>query len=635
MSDRQPGSTLETLSILLLRWRELRQQGQPCAAADLCADRPELASELRQRIEAVQAMERRLAALDSGPDAATVVPAADIVDPFAVPGYELLEVLGRGGMGVVYKARQLQLKRLVALKMIRSAPGGDREHLSRFRIEAEALARARHPNIIEIYDIGEADGQPYFTMELAEGGSLAALAGPLPATEAARLVLTLAEAMHVAHQRGILHRDLKPANILLASGGRKPPERAVDSGGLRPPLAPCAPKITDFGLAKLIEENGQTHSGTILGTPSYMAPEQAEGRTREIGPAADTYALGALLYELLAGKPPFTGQTTMEILFQVVAREPVRPSKLRADVPAAVEAVCLKCLEKDPARRYASAAALADDLRRFLDEQPVRARRPGRLRRAGHRIRRHPTRTVLAVLVLAVLLGALANGLRHPGTSPTLATPSTRAVVLAPRARQILRKYCFPCHGQDPGHTQGKLTILDHSLLIAPGRKLVVPGDPRASLLIHRIEDNSMPPDEAEEYPRLSSDEIEVLKTWVASGAPRFAPPGADDRPPPVAAAPLAVAVKEIFRARCHECHRVGKARNGIKILNHDLLVVKRGVVVPGKPGSSSLFALLTGSGDGNFMPPSPRKPLSAAEIDIIRRWILTGAAPFPQSWRP
>src|SRR5262245_38933102 len=215
-------------------------------------------------------------------------------------------------MGVVYRARHLALKRVVALKMMR--PGTPAEHhLNRFRVEAEALARARHPNIIEIYEIGEAGGQPYFTMELVDGGSLARALqdGPLPPQEAARLVLTLAEAIHAAHQKGIIHRDLKPANVLLATdgaNGEREPMVSASTGGSRPPLASASwlPKLTDFGLAKrLEEERGQTHSGTVLGTPAYMAPEQAEGRTREVGPLADVWALGAVLYECLTGKAPF------------------------------------------------------------------------------------------------------------------------------------------------------------------------------------------------------------------------------------------------------------------------------------------------------------------------------------------
>ena len=629
MSDNhQLDPATQELSVLLLRWRELRRQGRDCPAGELCAGRPELAPQLARRIEAVEAMERRLAEPPPAGDTAIVLSADEVVvDPFSVPGYELLEVLGRGGMGVVFKARHLALKRLVALKMIR--PGaGDAEQLARFRVEAEALARARHTGIIEIYEIGEVNGRPYFTMELVEGGSLARVSAETP-QEAARLVLALAEAMHCAHQRGIVHRDLKPANVLLASRGRKPPDDFPESGGLRPRLADHHPKISDFGLAKRLGEQGHTHSGAILGTPSYMAPEQAEGRARAVGPAADVWALGAILYELLTGRPPFTGESAVETLLRVVSQEPVPPGRLRSDVPRDLEAVCLKCLEKDPACRYESAAALADDLRRFLEAQSVRARRAGPVRRGLRWGRRHPAVSSLAALLTLTLLGlALSLWTRHPAPS----RPTARAVELAPRARRILHKHCFACHGQEPARLRGRLNVLDHALLVGP-RKLVVPGNTRASLLIHRIEDGSMPPEEAEEHPRLSSDEIEVLKSWVAGGAPPFPPPG-NDLPGPDAPSPLAEEVKEILRRRCYDCHRLGKANNGIKVLNHDLLLVKRRVVVPGKPEESRLFQLLSAEGE-KAMPPPPRPRLSEAERAVVRRWILEGAPPFSRRWKP
>jgi serine/threonine protein kinase len=628
MSDKnQLDPATEILSAMLLRWRELRQQGRGCSASELCAEQPELAPQLAQRIAAVEAMERRLAAPPAPGDTAVVLTADEmVIDPFTVPGYELLEVLGRGGMGVVFKARHLALKRLVALKMIR--PGvSDAEQLGRFRVEAEALARARHPNIIEIYEIGAVNGRPYFTMELVEGGSLAR--APLgPPRQAAQLVLELAEAMHCAHERGIVHRDLKPANVLLSvsdASQKRPGERRSCEASLNN----VVPKITDFGLAKRLEEQGQTHSGAILGTPSYMAPEQAEGRSRQVGPLADVYALGAILYELLAGRPPFTGETAVEVLLRVVSLEPVPPGKLRPDVPRDLESVCLKCLEKEPARRYPSAAALADDLRRFLAGESIRARRLGPMRRGLRWGRRHPATASLGALLVLSLLG-LALSLGAQRSAPP--APTARAVELAPQARRILHKYCFTCHGQDPARLRGRLNVLDHALLVGP-RKLVVPGNTSASLLIHRIEDGSMPPEEAEEFPRLSSDEIEDLKNWVAGGAPAFAPPG-PDLPAPDPPSPLAAEVKEIFRRRCYDCHRLGKANNGIKVLNHDLLLVKRRVVVPGRPDESRLFRLLSGEGD-KVMPPPPRPRLSEADRETVRRWILEGAPPFAREWEP
>jgi formylglycine-generating enzyme required for sulfatase activity len=282
----------------------------------------------------------------------------------SVPGYEVLGELGRGGMGVVYKARQLGLNRLVALKMISAAESAGPEQALRFRPEAEAIARLQHPNIVQIYEVGEREGRPYFSLEYVEGGTLAKrLAGaPLPPCEAAQMATTLAAAMDAAHQKGVVHRDLKPANVLLA-------------GGPETPLPRCFLKIADFGLAKQLDgESGQTHTGAILGTPSYMAPEQAEGRVKDVGPATDVYALGAILYEMLTGRAPFKGTTPLETLEQVRRQEPVPPRQINPALECNLEAICLKCLRKDQRQRYATAAALAEDLRRFLNHEPTAAR---------------------------------------------------------------------------------------------------------------------------------------------------------------------------------------------------------------------------------------------------------------------
>jgi WD40 repeat protein len=305
-----------------------------------------------------------------------------------VPGYEILAVLGRGGMGVVYQARQISLNRVVALKMI--AAGADAEELARFRQEAEALASLHHPNLVQVYEVGRQDGRPFLALEYVAVGSLAArLDGtPLPPGRSAGLVETLARAVHAAHEAGIVHRDLKPANILLAADG--------------------TPKITDFGLAKRLDRDaGLTRTGTIAGTPGYMAPEQASP-DGPVGPATDVYALGAILYELLTGRPPFRGSDPLETLFQVRARDPVPPRTLAAGVPADLETVCLKCLEKDPARRYPSAAALADDLHRFLAGEPVTARPVGALGRAARWARRRPAVAGLLAAAAVLLLGGTA-----------------------------------------------------------------------------------------------------------------------------------------------------------------------------------------------------------------------------------
>jgi serine/threonine-protein kinase len=300
-------------------------------------------------------------------------------------------VLGRGGMGVVYQARHLRLNRPVALKMLLAGAYAGPHDLARFLREAETVAGLRHANIVQVHEAGDVDGRPYFTMELVEGGSRAQkLAGtPQPARQAAALVAAVAEAVHAAHLRGIVHRDLKPGNILLTADG--------------------TPKLTDFGVARRLEGTaGLTQSGAPLGTPSYMAPEQAEGRSREVGPAADTYALGAILYELLTGRPPFRAETAAETLRQVVSQDPVPPSRLNAAVPRDPETICLKCLEKDPRRRYASAAALAEDLRRFQRNEPIVARAVGPLERALRWTRRKPTAAALVATALALI--GLATG---------------------------------------------------------------------------------------------------------------------------------------------------------------------------------------------------------------------------------
>jgi tRNA A-37 threonylcarbamoyl transferase component Bud32 len=302
-----------------------------------------------------------------------------------VPGYDLLEQLGKGAMGVVYKARHRALKRLVALKMIRSGAQADDEDVARFRSEAEAVARLQHPNIVQIYEIGEQQGQPFLSLELVEGGSLdRKLAGkPLPFREAAELLEVLARAVHFAHQNGVVHRDLKPANVLLTPEGQ--------------------PKITDFGLAKqLDDDSNQTRSGAVMGTPSYVAPEQAAGRVKEVGPRADVYSLGAMFYEFLTGRPPFRGETVLDTLMLVRHEDPVPPSQLRRSLPRDLETICLKCLHKDPRKRYASAEALADDLRRYLNGEPIRARPLGPYGRSWRWCRRNP---VAASILLAVTLG--------------------------------------------------------------------------------------------------------------------------------------------------------------------------------------------------------------------------------------
>jgi tetratricopeptide (TPR) repeat protein len=307
--------------------------------------------------------------------------------------YELLEEVGRGGMGVVFKARHKSLDRIVALKVLRSDGMG--EERNRFDREAQAVARLHHPNIVQVYEVGESAGAAFVSLEFVDGQSLARrLHGtPLPARQAASLVEILARAMHYAHEKEVIHRDLKPANVMLAGT----PETRLED---------CVAKVADFGLAKKLDTQGDTRSGAVLGTPSYMAPEQAEARSAAIDRRTDVYGLGAILYELLTGRPPFRADTPLQTLKQVVEAEPARPRLLNAAVPRDLETVCLKCLQKEPQERYPSAAALADDLRRFVQGEPVHARSLGALGRGWRWCRRNPALAALsAVLVLAVLGG--------------------------------------------------------------------------------------------------------------------------------------------------------------------------------------------------------------------------------------
>jgi hypothetical protein len=359
----------------------------------------------------------------TGPFAAAGLSAACGTQPLAVPfpvipGHQILGVLGKGGMGIVYKARHLEFNPLVAIKMIRLENERDEEALARFLPEARAVARLQHPNIVQIHEICMNSASPYFSLEFVEGGSLdrkIAASGAQRPRAAAELVRKLALAVQHAHDRRTIHRDLKPANVLLTADG--------------------TPKITDFGLAKqLDQESGRTQNGAILGTPSYMAPEQAGGRTRDIGPAADVYALGAILYELLTGRPPFRAATPLDTLLQVVSEEPRPPSRLHPGVARDLETICLTCLQKDPRNRYVSAAALADDLQRFLDFCPIYARPTPVLRRLAKWTMRRPALAALIALcaigfsVAAVAVVSILMGLDYSFAVPVAVTPGGKTV---------------------------------------------------------------------------------------------------------------------------------------------------------------------------------------------------------------
>ena len=341
---------------------------------------------------------------------------SSLLSHLEIPGYEILSELGRGGMGVVYKARQRGLNRIVALKMILAAEHAGIEQRARFIAEAEAVAQLQTPHIVQIYEIGEVDGRPFFSLEYVDGGSLAQkLQGnPQPPRSAASLVETLARGVAIAHAIGIIHRDLKPANVLLANplGAESPSHRTISTVAMQAQHPFGIPKITDFGLAKRLEGGtGQTQTGSILGTPSYMAPEQASGKIKDICPATDVYSLGAILYELLVGKPPFVGENPVETIMRVIRDEPIPPSKLQPKTPRDLEIITMKCLEKGHTKRYQTATELADDLGRFLEGEPISARPATPTEKVRKWIRRHPAGTGFILIGFVALIALVTVGL--------------------------------------------------------------------------------------------------------------------------------------------------------------------------------------------------------------------------------
>jgi serine/threonine protein kinase len=379
-----------------------------------------------------------------------------------IPDYKIEKELGRGGMGVVYQARQLSLDRPVALKMLLSGYHANEIARVRFQREAEAAARLAHPNVVRIYEVGTHDGWPFFSMELIDGGTLADRLheGPLSPRAAAELVGTLARAVFVAHEAGIVHRDLKPANILLETQERttgdtgstgednQKKDLLSESFPVSPvsPVVPFVPKITDFGLARRLDvPGGTTLSGEIIGTPAYMAPEQAQGSGRgglSIGRAADVWALGTILYECLTGRPPFLADVPVETLRQVIEQEPVPPARLRPDVPRDLQTICLRCLEKNPRRRYVSALSLANDLAHFLAGETIIARPAGRIERTLKWARRRPALAALLVtltagtlLCLLLVTGAWRQAEQARGREEELRLTAEGALLDAEKAR--------------------------------------------------------------------------------------------------------------------------------------------------------------------------------------------------------
>jgi len=413
-----PQPSFERLEELFHRATELPDADVTAFLDRECAGQPEL----RKALEEMLRHDRR----DTTEDGPLVSPVGDVASKLRheaptmlaapgstpassatpqIPGYEIMEVLGRGGMGVVYKARQVGLNRLVALKMLPLAVPTS-EQLGRFRNEAEALARLNHPNVVRIYEVGETSIGPFFSMEYVTGPNLSAyLDGrPCEAASAARLVQLIAGAIDAVHQRGIVHRDLKPGNVLLAPR-RDPSNAETPAAAARLTLGDYEPKITDFGLAKSqTQVRALTRTGTTLGTPCYMAPEQAYGRGKLVGPLADIYSLGAILYEMLTGRPPFEDVSPLVTMARLVRDDPPHPSQLRPGLPRDLITICLKCLEKSPRRRYASASALAEDLRRFLAHEPILARPVGPIGRTLRWCRRRPL-----VASLIALSSALAD----------------------------------------------------------------------------------------------------------------------------------------------------------------------------------------------------------------------------------
>ena len=407
-------SNEEHLDDLLYRWEELAAHGRRTTPEELCVDCPELAAELARRVKALEEMDSVFDTLTHR----THTAASD--SDFELPGYEILTKIGSGGMGVVYKARQTQLDRIVAIKTLRGGLGATAEEIGRFRTEAESAANLSHPGIVTIHDVGEVDGRHFLSMDFVEGQTLEQLIRDksLSGERAARYLQSIAQAVDAAHEQGILHRDLKPSNVLID---------ATDQ-----------PRITDFGLAKRIEGGSKhTATGEILGTPSFMPPEQATGDNRRVDQRSDVYALGGLLYSMLTGRPPFRADTSVATVLQVIHDEPVPPRRLNTAIDVDLETICLKCLEKNPDGRYATAKHVAEECERFLAGRAIQARPISSWARGRRWCRRNPMSATLAAAIVVTLLAGT-------GVSSYFAIQSNRFAIAsednAMRARRKQRE---------------------------------------------------------------------------------------------------------------------------------------------------------------------------------------------------
>jgi eukaryotic-like serine/threonine-protein kinase len=418
-------TSLKSLADLLVGWEERSEAGNTVALEELCRDSPELLDDLRGMIDKLRAVNSAMATEriersqgSTEPHSPMPIESTGGVPLPSIPGYTIERELGRGGMGVVYLARQVGLERLVAIKMLPQGAEAERT-LNRFRTEAEVIARLQHPNLIQIYEVGTAEGRPFFSMEYVPDGTLEEqLRGrPQPPREAARLIQILATAMHEAHRCGVVHRDLKPGNILLRRESERAEDATLESGvwlskAADAPASFC-PKITDFGLAKRLgDADGLTLTHSVLGTPCYMAPEQARGDSKHVAETTDIYSLGAILYELLTGRPPFKAATVWLTLQLVSSAEPMSPRALEPGVPGDLEVICLKCLEKSPAKRYLRVIELAHDLRRFLEGEPILARPTPWLERGIKWARRRPG-TAAAIAAGIFAIAALFAGIAY------------------------------------------------------------------------------------------------------------------------------------------------------------------------------------------------------------------------------